>query len=262
MFPFEEDYMGARMFTSLWNYRANLQKFLDAYSNFNWTLKDGTKLTAEDITRIARYADAVHKKAKGNESELDDNVQEILSTTSATDEEMKLLSDFNDSLASEVRQFRIGGSRKQSGVYLRNLTNISGDNTFYQGVEGTPVGVYITPQAAQKQFNLINTLLEDVLGNVIELKDGDGQAWPTTRTISSKEGYSNSLSRLITKAFAGGSINVTEDGVDYTLQLPNSKTFVYVPILLQKIYQGLRRLQNDPDTNYENITIGEKSGNP
>lgn len=262
MFPFEEDYMGARMFTSLWNYRANLQKFLEAYRNFNWTLQDGTKLSDEDITRIARYSDAVHKKGSNSESELDDNIQEILSTTSATDEEMKLLSDFNDSLASEVRQFRIGGSRKQSGVYLRNLTNISGDNTFYQGVDGTPVGVYITPKAAQKQYDLINTLLNDVLGSIIELKDKEGQAWPTNRTVSSKEGYSNSLSGLITKAFAGGTINVTEDGVDYTLQLPNSKTFVYVPILLQKIYQGLRRLQNDPDTNYDNITIGEKSGNP
>lgn len=258
MFPFEEDYMGARMFTSLWNYRANLRKFLDAYEDF----KSRTGLSDEDVLRIARYADASHKKGAAAESEFDDNVQEILSTTSATADEMKLLSDFNDSLASSVRQFRIGGSRKQSGVYLRQLTNISGDNTFYQGIEGTPIGIYITPQVAQKQWELINTLLGDTLGSIIELKDGEGVIWPDTRTISSKTGYSNSLSGLITTAFAGGAINVTEDGVDYTLQLPNSKTFIYVPILLQKIYQGLRRLQNDPDTNYENITIGEKSGNP
>ena len=258
MFPFEEDYMGARMFTSLWNYRANLRKFLDAYEDF----KSRTGLSDEDVLRIARYTDASHKKGAAAESEFDDNVQEILSTTSATADEMKLLSDFNDSLASSVRQFRIGGSRKQSGVYLRQLTNISGDNTFYQGVEGTPIGIYITPQVAQKQWELINTLLGDTLGSIIELKDEEGVIWPDTRTISSKTGYSNSLSGLITTAFAGGAINVTEDGVDYTLQLPNSKTFIYVPILLQKIYQGLRRLQNDPDTNYENITIGEKSGNP
>lgn len=258
MFPFEEDYMGARMFTSLWNYRANLRKFLDAYEDF----KSRTGLSDEDVLRIARYADASHKKGATAESEFGDNIQEILSTTSATADEMKLLSDFNDSLASSVRQFRIGGSRKQSGVYLRQLTNISGDNTFYQGVEGTPIGIYITPQVAQKQWELINTLLGDTLGSIIELKDGEGVIWPDTRTISSKTGYSNSLSGLITTAFAGGAINVTEDGVDYTLQLPNSKTFIYVSILLQKIYQGLRRLQNDPDTNYENITIGEKSGNP
>lgn len=258
MFPFEEDYMGVRMFTSLWNYRANLQKFLNEYEAF----KSKNNFSDEDVTRIALYADALHKKGNNSESELEDDVQSILSTTSATAEEMKLLSDFNDSLASSVRQFRLGGSRKQSGVYLRNLTNISGDNTFYQGVEGTPVGIYITPKAAQKQYNLINTLLTDVLGSVVELKDGNGEAWPETRLVSSKSGYSNSLSNLITKAFAGGAIDVTEDGVDYTLQLPNHKTFVYIPILLQKVYQGLRRLQNDPDTNYDNITIGERSGNP
>lgn len=259
IFPFEEDYMGARMFTSLWNYRANLRKFLDAYEDF----KSRTGLSDEDVLRIARYADASHKKGATAESEFDDNVQEILSTTNATEDEMKLLSDFNDSLASSVRQFRIGGSRKKSGVYLRQLTNISGDNTFYKDVEGTPIGIYITPEVAQKQWKLINTLLEDTFGNIIELKDGKGNIWPDTRTISSKDGYSNSLSGLISKAFAGGTINVTEDGVDYTLQLPNSKTFIYVPILLQKVYQGLRRLQNDPeDTNYENITIGEKKGTP
>lgn len=99
MFPFEEDYMGARMFTSLWNYRANLRKFLDAYEDF----KSRTGLSDEDVLRIARYADASHKKGAAAESEFDDNIQEILSTTSATADEIKLLSDFNDSLASSVR---------------------------------------------------------------------------------------------------------------------------------------------------------------
>lgn len=268
LFPFMMDTTGARMYTSLWNYRANLRKFLDAYEDF----KSRTGLSDEDILRIARYADALHKKRADSESEFDDNVQEILSGPKATVDEMKLLSDFNDSLASSVRQFRIGGSRKQSGVYLRQLTNISGDNTFYQGVNGTPIGIYITPEVAQKQYSLIDALLGDALGSVIDLKDKSGASWPSTRLISPKsseeqpnghkKGYNNSLSGLITKSFAGGTLNISEDGVDYTLQFPNVKTFAHIPVLLQRIYNGLRRLQNDPDTNYENVTVGEKSGNP
>ena len=121
---------------------------------------------------------------------------------------------------------------------MYNIKKIA-NNTFYKGVDGTPVGIYITPKAAQKQYNLINTLLEDVLGNIIELKDGAGQVWPTTRNISSREGYSNSLSGLITKSYSGATINVTEDGIDYTLKLPDFKTFLYVPVLLQKIYQDI-----------------------
>lgn len=259
MFPFEEDYMGARMYTALWNYRVNLQKFLDAYKTF----KDKNNLSDEDITRIACYSDAMYKQNHSQESELSDDIQEILSTMKATAEEMKLLSDFNDSLASSVRQFRIGGSRKASGVYLRNLTNISSDNTFYQGIEGTPVGIYITPAAAQKQFNLINTLLSDVLGNIVQLKDKKGNTWPIDRAISPRDGFNNSLSGLITDAFAGSTISITEDGINYDLQLPDhKKSFKHIPILLSKIYYETRKRQNNPDENYENIVIGEKSGNP
>nr|DAH58229.1 MAG TPA: hypothetical protein [Bacteriophage sp.] len=58
MFPFEEDYMGARMYTALWNYRVNLQKFLDAYKTF----RDKNNLSDEDITRIACYSDAMYKQ--------------------------------------------------------------------------------------------------------------------------------------------------------------------------------------------------------
>lgn len=259
MFPFEEDYMGARMYTALWNYRVNLQKFLDAYKTF----RDKNNLSDEDITRIACYSDAMYKQNHSQESELSDDIQEILSTMKATAEEMKLLSDFNDSLASSVRQFRIGGSRKASGVYLRNLTNISSDNTFYQGIEGTPVGIYITPAAAQKQFNLINTLLSDVLGNIVQLKDKKGNTWPIDRAISPRDGFNNSLSGLITDAFAGSTISITEDGINYDLQLPDhKKSFKHIPILLSKIYYETRKRQNNPGENYENIVIGEKSGNP
>jgi hypothetical protein len=40
------------------------------------------------------------------------------------------------------------------------------------------------------------------------------------------------LQGLITTAFTGATIDVVEDGVNYTLKLPNSKTFKYVPIIL------------------------------
>lgn len=273
IFPFMKDTTGTRMYVALWNYRANLKRFLDAYNDYNWTLSDGTILGNDDILRIARYADALYKKNHSTESELSDNVREILSGPKATDEELNLLQKFNDSLAYSVRQFRIGGSRKQSGVYLRNLSNISSDNVFYQGLQNNPIGIYITPEVAQNQYNLINILLSNTLGNVIELKDSEGNSWPETRLISPKsfeelpnghkKGYNNSLAGLITKTFAGGEISVVEDGTEYILQLPNAKTFSAIPILLQKIYSKLRSYQNSPeDFEYENIKANEKGDNP
>lgn len=275
LFPFEEDYMGVRMVVSLWNYRANLKKFLDAYKNFNWTLKDGTKLNDDDIQKIATYADALYKKNNSSDSDLSDDIEEILRNSHITEEKLMLLQSFNDSLASEVRQFRIGGSRKSSGVYLRNLTNITKDNAFYRGLDGTPVGIYITLDAANKHYNLINTLLNDSLGEVIKLKDKNGNDWPETKNISANNGYVNSASglmeygvRSLTAAFAQSkeegsmTLSVFEDGQEYELQLPNSKIFNHIPVILQKIYGNIRRLQAGPDEEYRNIIVGKRGNNP
>jgi hypothetical protein len=147
LFPFKEDYTGLRMFTSLWNYRANLYKFLEAYNDF----KKDNNLTDEDVTRIARYIDAEYAKTNSNSSTFDDDINEILKTV-VTEDEKNLVKKFNDSLASSVRQFRIGGSRKESGVYLRQLTNIKADNIYYKDFPDPtkPIGIYITPEAATK----------------------------------------------------------------------------------------------------------------
>nr|DAH58226.1 MAG TPA: protein of unknown function (DUF3973) [Bacteriophage sp.] len=67
---------------------------------------------------------------------------------------------------------------------------------------------------------------------------------------------------MITDAFAGSTISITEDGINYDLQLPDhKKSFKHIPILLSKIYYETRKRQNNPGENYENIVIGEKSGN-
>mgnify|MGYP003186023639 CR=1 FL=1 len=34
LFPFELDYMGTRMFVSMWNFRANLKQFLEKVGDF------------------------------------------------------------------------------------------------------------------------------------------------------------------------------------------------------------------------------------
>ena len=243
IFPFEEDYQGARMVSALWNYRANLKKFLDALDIF----KQENGYSNEDIDRIALYSDALYAKSI-NES--DSDIEDILNTTNATKEELEKLQKFNDSLATEVRQFRLGGSRKQSGVYLRNLTNIAKDNIFYkQYIEKgkNPVGIYLTPDIAEKQFNLIDTLLSECFGELIQLKDKDGNDFPITSNISSRDGYLNSLSGLITKSFGGALIKVKDGQTEQTIQLPDKKNFKYFTIGLQKIYRKVLKYQLDPD---------------
>ena len=48
MLPFEEDYMGARMYTALWNWRANLTKFINEYNKF----KENKGYSDEELENI------------------------------------------------------------------------------------------------------------------------------------------------------------------------------------------------------------------
>ena len=276
--PFEEEYMGARMYTSLWNYRANLTRFLNEYEAW----KGKTGYTDEQVLKIARYIDAVYKNQNDEESEFDDDIQDIISSQKVSQKEIDDLNTFNDSLASSVRQFRIGGSRKQSGVYLRKLTAISSDNPYYSDIEETPIGIYITPQVASKHLKLINAILDDALGPYIKLEeketDKDGNiinttAWPIDRLVSPKQkpresgyntnqrGYRNSLSGLVSELFSENSITIEDNGKEYTLGIPegSKKSFVIVPVVLQRIYQQVRRYQEDPsDIDSTTIRIGDK----
>lgn len=275
MFPFEEDYMGIRMITSLWNYRANLRKFIKYYED--WKAEKG--YSDDDVSRIALYADALYKQNNPDSSNIPDRVSEILRTTKATDEEIKELQKFNDSLALQVRQFRLGGSRSSSGVYLRNLSNIKQDNVFYKGLDKTPIGIYINPQTAYKHLDLINALLDDTFGSIINPKrqkvvTGEGgritqvltdEPWPIDMLLSPKDGYTNSLSGMIKDIFGSqGNLIFEEDGVEYNLQFPTGNNISVkkqanrFPILLRNLYIKILAYQGDPVENeYENLEIGK-----
>lgn len=250
IFPFEEDYMGARMLAALWNYRANLYSFINAVDSFC----KQNNLEYKDLVRIAKYADAKWYK-ENNAEEVDEEVDKILSETTATQEELKLLSDFNDSLASRVRQFRVGGSRLGSGTYLRELTNISADNGFYKGLNKTPVGIYITPFTAQKQYKMLDYLISTVLKDTVKLKTNDGKEWPKDRQITTKEGFRNSISGLTSSLITGSALSFTEDGVNYEIQFPKKEALKHIPNVLQYIYKNLYRYQYNEDYNIAPIVL-------
>lgn len=252
--PFEEDYMGARMYTSLWNWRANLTRFMNEYQKF----KNTKGYSDDDLERIALYADALYRKNKGESISGD---EQILSQN-VTAEQLKDLEDFNDSLANKVRQFRLGGSRTQSGAYIRNLTNISSDNIFYGGI--TPMGIYLTPKAAKQYMELTSNIFNSFLDKFISLKDINGKDWNLEKLITtSKNGgknYQNSISNLIQEAFTAGSLSVFEDGIEYKIELPSKSSLKYVPLVLTKLYNIARLYQVTGDKNsLPSIMFGDKN---
>ena len=244
--PFEEDYMGARMFTSLWNWRANLQIFKAAYDKF----KTDNGFTDADVTRITRYANAKYYSSVGYEDSMSTAVQEALRNT-ATDEEIKKVQDFNDSLASKARQFRIGGSMNGKGFYLGKLTNITKDNAFYGSAKSDPIGIYLEPDKIDTFYKMTDVIFSNFLDKFITLESSDGHKWETDRLITTKKNgtslYQNSLSGLLREAFAPGSngIILEEDGRQFQINMPSKRATAFVPIVLRELYKRVRQYQDE-----------------
>lgn len=255
--PFEEDYMGARMYTALWNWRVNLTKFINEYNKF----KTSKGYTDETLENIALYADALYRKNKNESIEGDENILSL----NITEQQLKDLEDFNNSLANKVRQFRLGGSRTQSGAYIRNLTNITSDNIFYSGK--TPLGIYLTPTTANQYMELTSALFDSFLDKFISLKDKSGQKWNPQKLITTSKNngkdYQNSLSHLLQESFTKGFLTVFEDGKEYKIELPSKSDLKYVPLVLTKLYNTARLYQitGDEESLYSIVLGDEKDEN-
>lgn len=150
-----------RMFASLWNFRANLTAFNDAV---NGLLKDNN-WTKDDLINYAKADEQYYETAKrelGTQYVGDETYNNWLKNHQdlpLVDKVIKIR-EFNDSLATKVRQFRIGYSSK-GGAYIRRLTNIRADNPFYNKLD--PNGVYINPELADQYTEFITKLFDKIV---------------------------------------------------------------------------------------------------
>ena len=282
--PFEEDYMGARMITSLWNWRANLNKFIQKYNKF----KKEKGYTDEQLQQIALVADALYRRDNDeymfNILDKDIDILKLYGTV-VTEQQVKDLNEFNDSLASQVRQFRLGGSLKYSGAYIRKLTKIEKGNIFYED-NTKPYGIYLTPNAAIEYYNLTQALFDTVLNKVVTLKDENDKSWSPDKLITTKKkdgkNYQNSISNLIRSGFANQIITLhgdiqeetvinpetgeqevkySIDDSEYKLKMPEKGSLVHIPIILCKLYKRAAIFKNMTDDSIpefiNDIKIGE-----
>lgn len=252
-FPFERNYVGTRMYTALWNYRANLQRFLDKYKTF----KQDNNLKDEDATNLAVLHDALYDiKTKGNNaraiSKMIVTKYERNSSTGNYDIEVSskyqkylpkvgLIDKFNKELNNSVREIRLGGSQLDIGSYVGTLTGIEDGNIFYSvgKTRRNIYGIYLTPKAAKEQFNIIDDLLNS-LSELVRpiIKDSSGKVsnYPKDRWITSEDGHTNSMRNLTEKLLYGNSIKIDDGENTFTLKGDNLEdTFTHIPVTLTKL---------------------------
>lgn len=269
--PFESEPMAIRMYISIWNFRSNLQRFLQ---NYNTWLEDN-KLEERDVENLCKldnqlyYSIVQQKQEKLKETQeykdADEETQNrMLSQVyvdeaeyrkSITDEQrdkLKIIWDFNDGLSDRVRQFRLGYN-SSIGAYIRKLTNLK-PGGFYEDVNNT-LGIYINPSIARQYSDVLNALFDNIINKIIPT-DQDPLVYIDNKLAKGWFELAHKNRTL--------SLNLYDDKgnvINSDLKLPSENTLAMLPTLLVEIskYINIRgydienfdiRLSKNPKSRY------------
>lgn len=157
--PFKLEPMAIRMYMAAWNFRSNLKKFLQVYNEW---MRDNN-LDQKTIEDLCKLDNAEYSRLRGDQEYLSE--EDYRSQVSDTvRDKVKLIWDFNDSLADSVRQFRLGYS-SQNGAYIRKLTNLK-EGGFYKDVDNT-LGIYINPGMAIQFDGMLDALFDNIINKIV-----------------------------------------------------------------------------------------------
>lgn len=157
--PFKLEPMAIRMYMAAWNFRSNLKRFLQVYNEW---MQDNN-LDQKTIEDLCKLDNAEYSRLRGDQEYLSE--EDYRSQVSdAVKDKVKLIWDFNDSLAGSVRQFRLGYS-SQNGAYIRKLTNLK-EGGFYEDIDNT-LGIYINPSMATQFDGMLDILFNNIINKII-----------------------------------------------------------------------------------------------
>lgn len=231
-FPINLEYQSMQMYRSMWNFRANLTRF-NKFLN-DWKSKE--KISEEELDKLIKLDAEEYTKLKKKHGKLSEDKYRELS------EHKDILSKlwkFNDDLAGSVRQFRLGYSQ-QNGAYLRTLTNIDSENSFYDVKD--PIGIYITPKLAEYYETTLNSLFNNFLNKIVEPPHENIE----THIDKYKKGWFKEAkldSKLSLKLY---DINETSaEYADINISLPGTEKLKAIPVLLTEMAKYITFYSND-----------------
>lgn len=202
--PFEWGVIGRKMLVSTWNFRANLLNFITQYENFDFQVPEGQNKDSY-IEKVALASSLIYEANTNNKPELLEQLpKEVIDADNNLTKEAKIvernIQKFNNSLATEVKDFRLGGAINGT-QYISKLTNISEGNKFYNTEKGPIYGIYLGINRARKFSNLLDALFS-TMNPVLTLKDSSGEDLDPTFIVSGKDKSSNNINNY-DKALSG-----------------------------------------------------------
>ena len=260
--PFEWGIVGRKMLVSTWNFRANLLNFLDQYQNYEFTIPEGQDKDAY-IEKVALAESLLYRasRATTNKQELLDKVpKEVINPDyTLTPEAQKVaneIKNFNLSLATEVKDFRLGGPERGT-QYISKLTGIKDDNLFYDTSKGPVYGIYLTIERARKFEKLLDAFFTTI-APVVELKKvGSDTALDPHYIITGKTKASNNINNYDQDLINLKSGVITLENGD-TIELGKGQQHAIFSVVLLRM---LRKIWHSEDAKNEvdSDTTGEDS---
>lgn len=262
--PFEILPQGIRMYISMWNFRANLTKFVKVLNEWKQGANSENKiLTDDDILELVKLDQIEYNKAKGDQEYIDEQTYRS-KVDEETKKKLQILWNFNDSLSESVREFRLGYD-DNNGVRIRTLTNIGENNPFYSKIQQklknkNILGIYIMPNMAENYLEALNVLFDEVINKII----------PTERNpltwIDKEKSLTDDWFKKKIKDKTSMKINcVDENGksLSDSIDFQNEKTLKMIPltmVLVAKYIEARQyNIQDFDDNFYAQLDIDDES---
>lgn len=245
--PYRANYHGIQMFTSLWNWRASLNKFNEALTDWMQSNNYDSK-KVEALIKAQNYL-------FNNQSV---NVDSYLASKKLTREDLTNLEKFNQEICKDIPTFRLGYSTK-NGFHVQRF-NVA-DSQAYKGKSEANL-IVITPEKAKLFYQLSNRILGaicpssyvDTLGLQL-LHPGaqkpDGTREPDTPwdadefiDINNAE-HQRTLSGLFTSDLR--IVEKKEDGSNIDIAYKQGEQWSAIPRYLSNILRTVTFFQYNPD---------------
>lgn len=227
-FPFDLLPMGVRMYTALWNFRANLYNLVEPLKEKYKNLDDLITISKEE-DRLYQLANSELKTSDKNiiKEQFDnwlnsneDKIQENL-----TKEQIFEFREFNDNIKSPIKL----GWNNESGAYVRKINS-------------EEWGVYINPDLAIQYLTTVNNVFTEILDKIIPNLQETGLdiRQLTDYKISDKD-WSETEKNWVKKAKRGKMVLKLPDGDSYTeINIAKADLLKAIPLALTQITKNIQ----------------------
>lgn len=236
--PFEATPMAVRMYISMWNFRAGLNRFLSSYETF----KNENGYNDSQIGDLTREESELFTSMQRENPDLD----EISFRNSLTDEQkqkFKPLWEFNDSLSSWCKEFKLGYNDLH-GVYIRTFNNVNSE--FYPN-QNKVLGAYTDYKTASQYKASLDALFDNVINPIFPTKSPENTSQYITTKLSSLEGWFDSKNpKPLTLTFSDGN---EEESI--SVKLNENNKLSSLPFILARVGDYMSQYSKYPDIFFE-----------